>query len=265
MNQDLVPSRRLPDGFQILEVRAKRVVLDADLAALLGVETKILNQAVKRNIARFPEGWAFQLSEVEVAILKSQSVTSSAGWGGRRKPPTAFTEHGVVMAASVLKSERAVAVMKFVVEVFVEERRRGRIDTKGLVLAKQAGGLVAGGGVSTKLQAMIVRMTDAIAGHEGGVALRHEAQEMLSQSIKYLKEQLNRPGLENQKLAAEAAKYLAEAEVGKAVSRKTHAEAAETELRTLANRLLLVIKAELAINAGELDEFMAVLKDLGRA
>ncbi|MCX7014803.1 MAG: ORF6N domain-containing protein [Candidatus Sumerlaeota bacterium] len=106
----------------ILLIREKKVILDADLANLYGVETRVLNQAIRRNAERFPEDFMFQISSEELAILKSQSVTSSSGWGGRRKLPLAFTEHGTIMAASVLNSKRAVEVSVFVVRAFMRLR-----------------------------------------------------------------------------------------------------------------------------------------------
>ena len=87
-------------------LRGHKVMLDADLAALYGVETKVLNRAVKRNPDRFPEDFAFQLSAEEIEHLRRQFGTSS--WGGSRYAPRAFTEHGASMAASVLNSPRAV-------------------------------------------------------------------------------------------------------------------------------------------------------------
>ena len=97
-------------------------MLDADLAKLYEVETKVLNQAVKRNIERFPEDFMFQLSEEEFDFLRSQSVTSSQ-WGGRRYPPYAFTEHGVAMLSSVLRSKRAVLVNIEIMRAFVRLRQ----------------------------------------------------------------------------------------------------------------------------------------------
>lgn len=95
-------------------------MLDQDLAKLYGVETKVLNQVVKRNIERFPEDFMFQLTEEEFRNLRSQIVTSS--WGGRRTPPYAFTEQGVAMLSSVLRSERAVQVNIAIMRVFVRLR-----------------------------------------------------------------------------------------------------------------------------------------------
>ena len=92
-------------------------MLDADLAMLYGVPTKVLVQAIKRNLERFPEDFMFQLSEEEFENLRSRSVTSS--WGGRRYAPYAFTEQGVAMLSSVLKSPRAIAVNVEIMRAFV--------------------------------------------------------------------------------------------------------------------------------------------------
>ena len=104
-------------------IRGHKVMLDADLAELYGVPTKALNQAVKRNAERFPADFMFQLSGDESLALRSQTVTSSASArGGRRYAPRAFTEHGALMAATVLNSARAVEMSVFVVRAFVQLR-----------------------------------------------------------------------------------------------------------------------------------------------
>jgi hypothetical protein len=105
---------------RIRTFRGFRVMLDSDLAALYGVPVKRLNEQLRRNLSRFPQDFAFQLDNQEVAILKSQFATSS--WGGKRKPPFAFTEHGAIMAAAVLNSPRAIEVSVFVVRAFVRMR-----------------------------------------------------------------------------------------------------------------------------------------------
>ena len=107
---------------RILVIRGQRVVLDSDLAQLYEVETRSFNQAVKRNLKRFPSDFMFQLTELEFECLISQSVTSKQGRGGRRKLPLVFTEHGAIMAASVLNSERAVLMSVYVVRAFVQLR-----------------------------------------------------------------------------------------------------------------------------------------------
>jgi len=125
---------------RIVTVRGQRVILDADLAEMYGVEARALNQAVKRNAARFPEDFAFQLSAAELADLKSQLVASSSqstddkgvttnssqfvmsSRRGRAYRPWAFTEHGALMAANILRSKRAVQMSVYVVRAFVRQR-----------------------------------------------------------------------------------------------------------------------------------------------
>ena len=108
---------------RILALREQRVMLDADLAQLYSVETRVLVQAVKRNLARFPEDFMFQLSAEEFAALRSQSVISNTeGRGGRRTAPYAFTEQGVAMLSSVLGSSRAIAVNIEIMRTFVRVR-----------------------------------------------------------------------------------------------------------------------------------------------
>ncbi len=108
----------------ILIVRGQKVLLDEQLAAFYGVPTKALVQAVKRNIERFPEDFAFQLSGDEWGVLRSQSVTSSsASHGGRRYAPYAFTEQGVAMLSSVLRSPRPVEVNIQIMRAFVRLRQ----------------------------------------------------------------------------------------------------------------------------------------------
>ncbi len=131
----LIPSERLDNA--ILEIRGRKVVLSHDLAALYGVSTKAFNQAVKRNADRFPPDFMFQLTQEEAQALRSQFVTSNGvgsrsrsvtsdgrpGRGGPRYRPYAFSEHGAVMAATILNSPRAVEVSVFVVRAFVRLSR----------------------------------------------------------------------------------------------------------------------------------------------
>ena len=107
---------------KIFEIRGQKVILDRDLAALYQVETRVLNQAVKRNTERFPEDFMFQLTKEEWQILKSQLVISN-GYGGQRYLPYAFTEHGVVMLASLLRSEIAVKMSVQITRAFVAMRQ----------------------------------------------------------------------------------------------------------------------------------------------
>ena len=107
---------------RILFLRGQRIVLDEDLAAVFGVSTKRLNEQIRRNLARFPEDFLFQLSDQEVSDLRSQFATSKEGRGGRRYKPYAFTEHGAVMAANVLNSPIAIQASVVVVRAFIKLR-----------------------------------------------------------------------------------------------------------------------------------------------
>jgi hypothetical protein len=107
---------------RIVRIRDLSVMLDADLAALYGVTNKALLQAVRRNRERFPPDFIFQINELEWRMLRHQFVSASF-WGGRRSPPWAFTEHGALQLASVLRSDRATAVSLLVVRAFVHLRQ----------------------------------------------------------------------------------------------------------------------------------------------
>ena len=118
-NVSLIPIEKITS--KIYLIRKEKVMLDSDLADLYGVETKVLVQAIKRNIDRFPKDFMFQLTADQYKILRSQFVTSN--WGGRRYPPYVFTEQGVAMLSSVLKSKGAVKVNIAIMRAFVELRK----------------------------------------------------------------------------------------------------------------------------------------------
>ena len=121
--RDVIPHERIES--RIVELRGRKVMLDRDLAELYGVETKALNQAVTRNIERFPDDFSFKLTWDEAHSLRSQSVTLEQG-AYAKYPPRAFTEHGILMLSNVLRSERAVAVSIEIVRVFTKMREMVR-------------------------------------------------------------------------------------------------------------------------------------------
>jgi len=121
-SKSLIPVERIEKS--ILLIRGHKVILDSDLAELYGVETKVFNQAVKRNISRFPEDFMFQMNKEELEIWRSQIVTSNpAAKMGLRRRPYVFTEHGVAMLSSVLNSERAVQVNIQIMRAFIRMRQ----------------------------------------------------------------------------------------------------------------------------------------------
>ncbi len=126
----ILPDETIIDKIYI--IREKKVMIDRDLAELYGVDTRVLNQAVKRNLKRFPDDFMFQLTDEEFRNLRSQIVTSS--WGGSRFRPMVFTEQGVAMLSSVLNSERAISVNIQIIRVFT--RMRTMIESHKDILRK---------------------------------------------------------------------------------------------------------------------------------
>ena len=127
-SQGLVPENQILKI--ILVIRGEKVILDSDLAALYGIETRRLNEQVRRNKDKFPEDFMFQLTQEEFANLKSQIATSSLGWGGRRKAPLVFTEHGALQAANVIKSAQANKMSVYIVRIFVRLRAMALTNEK---------------------------------------------------------------------------------------------------------------------------------------
>lgn len=124
-----IPEETITDKIYI--IRNQKVMLDRDLATLYGVETRVLNQSVKRNIGRFPDDFMFEVSKMELDNLMSQIVTSS--WGGTRKLPFAFTEHGVMMLSSVLKSDKAIQTNIQIMRTFTKVKQM-LLDTSEMKL-----------------------------------------------------------------------------------------------------------------------------------
>lgn len=124
---------------KVYVIRGVQVMLDSDLAELYGVETRVLNQTVRRNLKRFPDDFMFKLTREENEALKSQIVTSKEGRGGKQKQPLVFTENGVAMLSAVLKSDRAIEVNIAIMRVFtklrsyyaLEERTEKKVDKLG--------------------------------------------------------------------------------------------------------------------------------------
>ncbi len=122
----------------ILTIRGEKVILDSDLATLYGVETRRLNEQVRRNIDKFPEDFMFQLTKEEFSNLKSQIAMSSLAWGGRRSQPLVFTEHGALQAANVRNSFKANKMSVYIVRSFVRLREMVLTNEK---LARKVGEL----------------------------------------------------------------------------------------------------------------------------
>lgn len=263
---------------QILTIRDQAVILDSDLAKVFAIQTKRLNEAVKRNARRFGSKYAFQLSDAEFAALRSQSATSKAGRGGRRYPPWVFSEHGVVMVATILDSEQAIEASKLIVDVFVEVKRALEGKSTALVLQKTGGELASApeaqaisrldtgfwSGMGEKLQLALDRVLDSVIDPKNQTTVLQEAHSLISESLSNLKERLKKTGLENEELAAKATKLLAEAEKEKAMATKTQAEAEAIQFTTTVKKLRLLIEARKAMAEDKVDGFLETLKELGK-
>jgi hypothetical protein len=272
------PEKYTPVKLQakVFMVRDLNVILDSDLAAVFGEETKRLNERVKRNADRFGSRYAFQLTKEETETLKSQIATSKKGRGGRTSRPWVFTEYGVVMAASVLSSDEAIKASKLVVEVFVEVNRRMAAagnSSKALVPQKAEGALQPSGGpfkplsgfweeMGPRLQATLSNVLDTVIDKENRSTVRDEAQSFISESIQSLKDRLKKSGLENEEIAARVTKLLAEAEKEKSIAAKTKAETEALEFQTIVRKLRLLIEVHHAMVENRVDSFLNVLKEL---
>lgn len=265
----------------IQTLRGARVVIDADLAKIYGVETKRLNEQVKRNESKFPEDFMFQLSEEEWSTLKSQNVTTKAlksqnataktlksqnatadGRGGRRSAPFAFTEHGVLQAANVINSALADSISVFVIRAFVEMRET--IALQEAVSRQKKSQPTASAGeqklgqflqdIRPKLQQAVSQIMDTVIDAKHGTSVRQEAQDIISESIAHLKSRLQKTGLENEEVVARITKLMAEAEKDRAQSRKTTAETEQLEFLIMVRKLKLVLEAQRLFHSGAADE-----------
>jgi hypothetical protein len=261
-----------PLASAILEFRGERVILDSDLAEIYGIETKRLNQQVKRNAVKFGAKYVFQLSEAEHESLRLQSATSKVGRGGRRYRPWVFTEYGVVMAATVLDSEKAIEASKFVVDVFVEVKRKlSATESRAMAPARSPATSLSplerlsniGEGIGARLQTALVHVLDSVVDAQKQTTVRQEAQTLISESLAHLKERLKKQGLENAEIEARVVKLLAEAEKEKAIAAKTRAESDKLEFATIVRKLRLLLEVQRALEHDRIDDFLDVLKEMG--
>jgi hypothetical protein len=271
MSDDDAATRDFPvnDAPSVLDARGLSVILDADLARLFGVETRRLNQQTRRNAAKF-DGFAFQLTTDEASNLRSQNVMSSSPHGGSRHRPYVFTEHGVVMAATVLQSDQAIAASRFIIKVFVEARRKllvsngvnlpSLIDARGLLPLESE----ARTGLARKLNGALGRVLDAIADPETQTTVRDEAHAIAAEGLRSLKAYLKRAGIENEKTLAEVRKLLAEADALEAETAQKRTEDQHRQLALLAKQLRLVLVAQHYLETGGVEGLLATLKDLER-
>lgn len=223
---------------RILTVRGRAVMLDADLADLYGTETKRLNQQVRRNIARFPDMFAFQLTPNEFANLKSQDVTASSAHGGRRTPPWTFTEHGVAMAATVLTSPRAVEVLQLIIDVFVSARHQMMSGAAGeKEIGKYHRRLSA---IYEKLEKFSEVLLDSEINKRDRTTVRNEVEILTTSVLDAVKAHLADKQVKNEEILAEIQRKMAETDKLRAEARKVHAEADALDIQNMQSRFELM-------------------------
>lgn len=263
MANDLVPLPGHGGVVPIVEVRGQAVVLANDLARLFEISTSAFNQQVKRNLTRFEGEWCFQLSDAEFEDLKSRNVISS-GWGGVRYPPWAFTEHGMVMAATVTNSPLAVRASRVIVEAFVAYRQRHRREANALVPVAEPALPGTVGKALIAAREKVQQLLAAEINPRQGTSVADEAEDLIDRGFKSLKAFLDKGGLQNEEAKARIMKTIAEAQEAKART-ETQMEMTEKQrIKNLANRLRLLIMAERAVTEQGMQDFLAALDDLGR-
>lgn len=256
----------------VYTLRGQPVLMDADVAAFFGEETRPLNEQVKRNQDKFGEDFAFVLTAGEWDDLISQIATSSeAEHGGRRKPPRMFTEHGIVMAATMLRSPRAISASRHIVNVFVEARRnefaratkRRELSTPQNHVISRA--TEARPGLMAKLDTALGRVLDAIADPQAKTTVRDEARAVAIEGLNSIKEYLRKNGVQNEKTLAEAQKLLKEAEALDADIASRHIEMQHRQLAYQAKQLRMVIEIQQFLDTGSVEGLVAMLKEMGGA
>lgn len=252
-------------------VRGQNVILDAELARFYGVETRALNQQVKRNSRRFGDDFVLRLSAEEAESLKSQIVMSNDGRGGSRHLPLAFTEHGVVMAATLLRSETAMDASRFIVKTFVQARRNLTARQKGanlpaminpaatVPLAAEMRNQLMG-----KINEAIGQVLNAMVNPETKSTVRSEMVEIANEGLSGLKEFLKRPGVQNEKTFAEMRKLIAEAENIEVSTSRKRTQNESQQLALLAKKLRLILEAQHYAETGSTERFLGFLKDFSR-
>ena len=256
-----------PEKARILWIRGQRILLDRDVAELFGVETRSLNRQVARNIEKFSEDFAFRLTADELSELRSQNAISSGEWGGSRYKPTAFTEHGVVMAATLLRSPRAIDATRFVIRTFVAARQEAH-DASSKASGKGTGQfslpLEFRNQMMSKVSLAIGHVLDAMVNPDEVKKAREEARGVLADSMKAIKAVLNKPGIENERKVAEIRKLMAESESIEVETDGKRIRNEEQQLALLAKKLSLIMQAEHFMQTGSTESFLRVLADLGQ-
>ena len=218
----------------IVIVRDTPVILASDLAKFFDTETKRINEYRSRNTERFSSDYAFQLSEDEWQILKSQNATSSVDHGGARARPWVYTEHGVAMMSMGMKSDQAIRLSKVIIDTFVDYRR-GTLPTTPVLVGSKA--IAHRRSLQEKIYNQMEKLLEVELPTSDGHTVRDELGGTATKALGRIKAVLDTPTKQNEKISAEVAKILAEAEKLYAETRKLNVETDTLMLESYRARL----------------------------
>lgn len=232
----------------VLVIRGVRVVLDRDVALAFGTETKRVNEARVRNPAKFVEEHAFQLSDAENEVLRSQIATSNEGRGGRRYAPWVYTVKGVGRLAMILDTPQALAASDRILDLFIEVQTQLAHGASRIAIANPSQLVPTDEereerlAIRKKLSRAAQTLLDSVLHVEEQRELGRAGRQLVKGLKDEVIERLRTRGLENEKLAADAELVLAEAQKALALARKTHAEADGVDLDNLQKKIAIVEK-----------------------
>lgn len=249
----------------VITVRNARVMLDATVAAAFGTETKRINEAVARNPEKFTPEHTFRLTELEAEALRSQSATSNGGRGGARYLPHVFTVKGVARLATVLNTPAALKATDLIIDTFLvvhEQLRRGRatvaIAEPGRFRATDEHAQETAK-LRAKLTAAVSRLLDTIADVESQHSVRQVSRSVGSKALQNVQERLREKGLQNEKLEADTALVIAQAEKTLAEARKANLEADGLDIANFERKITAVKKVADLIKELEPDELVGLI------
>ena len=250
------------------EVDGQLVILDSDLAKIFDYSTGRLNEVVKRNATRFPENFTKLLEgEALEPLISQNAISKPPGRGGRRKGVRVYSEHGVVMVATLLKSDKAIAASQFIVNVFVEARRNQlpldsgqnlpvKIDPKGAIAQPNPA-------LGQKIERVIEGLLDSIIDPSRGATVRDEAQRVLSEGIASLKALIKSPQMTQEKAIADITLKIREAEKVAAETQAIDVETQHRQFALIVKQLRMVMAAQAFLAHQDQGLLLQVLEDLG--
>jgi hypothetical protein len=248
-------------------IRDHLVMIDRDVAQLFGTSTRTLNQQVTRNDSRF-ERFVWRLSKGEFRRLKQEFSEAGRVWGKSQYPPFVFSEHGVVMAGTVLSTDEAAAATRRIVDVFVKVRQglaRRTLDGERAVEHTPAAtppALIALGedlDLSARMGDLFGRIIDALSTEEVGARIEQEVGDIANETVAHIRARLKTVRIRNQKTVAEIQKLLAQADEVQSQSDDRRARMAHVRLALQAKRLRLAAIAQRYLDSGDIDQLISVL------